>query len=121
MTDKNGEISIENLWVSSRVGVPDEERAEAQLLAICLKMVPERPMAGLGDSIEKTIDYYAVGQRVEAIAGEGERKLIETLAEDIADSLVREFALDLVEVEVRKFILENADYVSVKLVRPMEA
>ncbi|MFT4548106.1 MAG: FolB domain-containing protein [Pseudoalteromonas tetraodonis] len=115
--NQNGEIHIENLWVETSVGVPDEERAQAQEVAICLTMVPERPMAGLGDSIEKTVDYFAVSQRVAAIAGDGERKLIETLAEDVAELLLREFPLDSVVVELRKFILENADYVSVKLER----
>ena len=115
--NKNGEIHLENLWVSTNVGVPDEERAEAQRVAVCLTMVPERAMAGLGDSIEKTVDYFAVSQRVAAVAGQGDRKLIETLAEDIAEILLREFALQSVIIEVRKFILENADYVSVKLER----
>ena len=115
--NKNGEIHIENLWVSTHVGVPDEERAEAQQVAFCLTMVPERAMAGLGDSIDKTVDYFAVSQRVAEVAGEGARKLIETLAEDVAELLLREFALESVEVELRKFILENADYVSVKLER----
>jgi dihydroneopterin aldolase len=117
MIDKKGEIHIENLRVPTRIGVPDQERASAQEVAVCLTMVPERAMAGLGDAIGKTIDYYEVGLRVAAIAGDGERKLIETLAEDIADTLLREFALDSLAVEVRKFILENADYVSVKLQR----
>jgi len=116
MSDK-GEIHIENLRVPTRIGVPDEERAGVQEVAICLTMEPERAMAGLGDAIGKTIDYYAVGQRVAAIAAAGERKLIETLAEDIAEALLREFALGAVVVEVRKFILENADYVAVKLER----
>ena len=112
-----GEIHIENLWVSTRVGVPDEERAAPQELAICLTMVPERAMAGLGDAIERTVDYFAVSQRVGEIAATGERRLIETLAEEIAEALLREFPLDSISVEVRKFILENADYVSVNLQR----
>jgi len=111
------EIHIENLWVPTTIGVPDEERASTQEVAVSLTMVPERPFAGLGDAIEKTIDYYAVSLRVAAIAAEGERKLIETLAEDIAEALLREFPLGSVCVEIRKFILENADYVSVKISR----
>lgn len=112
-----GEIHIENLRVPTRVGVPDQERASPQVVAICLTMVPERTMAGLADAIEKTVDYFAVSERVAAIAGDGARKLIETLAEDVAEGILREFALESIVVEVRKFILENADYVSVKLRR----
>ena len=115
--DIHGEIHIEMLRVMTRIGVPEEERAAAQEVALCLTMVPERAMAGLGDAIERTVDYYAVSQRVAEIAAEDERKLIETLAEDVAEQLLREFALEAVVVEVRKFILENADYVSVKLER----
>ncbi len=80
-------------------------------------MVPERAMAGLADAIGKTVDYFAVCQRVAAIAGRWRRTLIETLAEDVAEGILREFALDSIVVEVRKFVLENADYVSVKLRR----
>ena len=117
MSGHKGEIHIENLWVWTRVGVPDEERAEPQQVAICVTMMPERAMAGLGDVIEKTVDYFAVSQRVEEIAGSGERKLIETLVEDVAEALLRGFALESVVVELTKFILENADYVSVKIER----
>lgn len=117
MNGEKGEIHIEGLRVPTRVGVPDEERATAQDVAICVTMVPERAMVGLGDTIGKTVDYFAVSERVAAIASEGERKLIETLAEDVAEVLLREFALESVIVEVRKFILENADYVAVKLQR----
>jgi dihydroneopterin aldolase len=112
-----GEIHIENLRVSTTVGVPAAERANPQSVAICLTMVPERAMAGLADAIGRTVDYFAVSQRVAAIAADGERRLIETLAEDVADGILVEFALDSIVVEVRKFVLENADYVSVKLRR----
>ena len=115
--NKRGEIHIENLRVPTNVGVPDEERAQPQVVAICLTMVPERAMAGLSDTISRTVDYYSVSQRVSAIAAGGERRLIETLAEDVAEGVLLEFAVESVVVEVRKFILENADYVSVKLVR----
>lgn len=118
MSDNDqGEIHIQNLRVATCIGVPDEERAIAQEVAICLTMIPERAMAGLGDSIEKTVDYFSVSQHVAAIAAEGERRLIETLAEDVAESLLRGFALGRVVVEVRKFILPNAEYVAVKLER----
>lgn len=117
MIGDKGEIHIDGLRVATRIGVPDEERSAEQQVQVCLTMVPERAMAGLGDAIDKTIDYYEVGLRVAAIAGSGERKLIETLAEDVAETLVREFPLDSIVVEVRKYILENADYVSVKLQR----
>ena len=46
-----GEIHIENLWVSTTVGVPEEERASPQELAICLTMVPERAKEVVGRGI----------------------------------------------------------------------
>ncbi|MGI9240268.1 MAG: dihydroneopterin aldolase [Verrucomicrobiales bacterium] len=116
MSDKD-QIHIENLRVPTRVGVPDEERASAQVVAICLTMVPERKLSGLADTIDRTVDYFAVSQRVAALAAEGERRLIETLAEDVAEDVLRQFALDSVVVEIRKYILDNADYVSVQVRR----
>lgn len=112
-----GQIHLENLRVSTVVGVPDEERAAAQEVAVCVTMTPAQALAGLGDAIGRTVDYFAVSERVAAVAAEGERKLIETLAEDVAAAVLREFALEAVAVEVRKFILPNADFVSVRLER----
>ena len=75
-------IVIRGLSLTGRIGVPDEERAEPQTLRAHLTMEVEQ--FPIDDEIDGTVDYKAVSDQVVALAGEGERKLIETLAQEIA-------------------------------------
>ncbi len=109
------QIIIRGLRFSSRIGVPDEERAEPQTLRVHLTMEVERfPQE---DEIIGTVDYKAVADRVVALAGAGERKLIETLAQEIAGTVLGEFAVSKVRVEIEKKILRETDWVGVVIER----
>ena len=111
------QIVVSRLELLSCVGVPDEERAEAQRLTVDLRLFPLRDFTALGDEIANTVDYFALTRRVRRIAADRPRKLIETLANDIAECVLREFALARVEVELRKYILADTDYVAVRVSR----
>jgi dihydroneopterin aldolase len=63
------------------------------------------------------VDYFAVSQRITALAAEKPRQLIERLADDIAVAVLKEFAVRRIEVTVRKFILPNTEHVAVHCVR----
>ena len=110
-------IHIKNLKLETRIGVPAEERAEAQTVAVSLTIKPDCPLAGLDDDIGKTIDYFAVAEALKAVAAEGERKLIETLAKDLASAALEFDRVKSVDLEVRKFIIPETDYVSVSIRR----
>jgi len=103
-------IAIHDLTVSFHVGVPEQERAQPQRLALTVEM--EQDFSALGDALERTIDYEAVSRRL-VVFGEGRSwKLIETLAGDLAEMILREFKPARVTVEVKKFILPQARHVS---------
>ncbi len=110
-------IEIRRLKVSTRIGVPEEERADAQALWVTLKLVPSQGFDGLADRIEHTIDYQQVAGDVESLAASRPRRLIETLATEIADLLLRSHPLRKVAVTVEKQILPNTDFVAVHLER----
>jgi len=110
-------ILIEGLELSSRIGVPDEERAAAQRLTVNLVLEPIRDFGALAERIENTVDYFAVGEFVKALSTVRPRKLIETLAEEIASELLARFPLEAVEVELRKFILRDTQHVAVAIRR----
>ena len=110
-------ISIIDLEVFYRVGVPDEERANPQRLLLTVEMESDFSAAAQSDSIADTVDYFAVSQRLLAF-GEGRSwKLIEKLAADIGDMILAEFKPQSVTVEVKKFVVPQAHYVSVLLRR----
>ena len=108
------EIRIDSLRVRTRIGVPDDERADEQDLEIDLRIEPMRDFAGMQDDISHTIDYALVCDRIAELAAARPRNLIETLAEDIAAMVLKDFHARSVEVEVRKFILPQTRHVAVR-------
>jgi len=107
-------ISIVDLEVFYRVGVPDAERAQAQRLLLTVELEADFTAAAKSDGIADTIDYYAVTQRLLKFGEGREWKLIEKLASDIAGAVLKEFKPSAVSVEVKKFIIPQARYVSVR-------
>ena len=112
-------ISIVDLEVFYRVGVPDAERARPQRLLLTVEMEGDFSAAAKTDSLAATIDYFAVTQRLLKF-GEGRSwKLIEKLAADIADMILSEFKSQSVNVEVKKFVIPQARHVSVVVVKKL--
>lgn len=111
------EILIAGLRVKTRIGVPDEERLDEQELEFDLRIQPARAFVDMQDRLEDTIDYAKVCERVAEIASAKPRKLIETLADEIAEMILSEFHARRVEVELRKFILPQTRHVAVRCVR----
>ena len=98
------QISIVDLEVFYRVGVPDAERAQPQRLLLTVEMESDFSNAAKTDSIADTIDYFAVSQRLLKFGEGREWKLIEKLAADIAGAILSEFKPQSVAVEVKKFV-----------------
>jgi dihydroneopterin aldolase len=111
----NDRLRLEGLRIAAWIGVPSQERAQPQPLRVSVDLEPQRPFSGLGDDFQRTIDYESVAARVREVAAREKRRLIETLAEDIATELLAAYPLASVTVEVQKFILPHCDHVSVRL------
>ena len=108
------EIVITGLRVATRIGVPEEERASLQDVEIDLRIGAPVSFDAMGDDIHSTVDYAAVCFRIERLAAEKPRALIETLAQEAGHTVVSEFGVPWVEVEIRKFILPQTRFVAVK-------
>ena len=78
---KGDAIHLEELELSVRIGVPEEERAQAQRLTLSLTLWPQAGFGALEDRIEAAVDYAEVVQEVVRFANSRRDKLIETLAE----------------------------------------
>jgi dihydroneopterin aldolase len=109
-------ISIVDLDVFYRVGVPDEERAKPQRLLLTVEM-DFVFSAAKSDNIRDTIDYFTVSQRLLKFGDGKSWKLIEKLAADIAEMVLSEFKPQSVTVEVKKFPIPQARYVLVTVTR----
>jgi FolB domain-containing protein len=110
-------ITIKSLEVWYRVGVPEAEREKPQRLLLTIAMEHDFAAAAATDDLARTIDYFAVTQRLLRL-GEGRSwKLIETLAVQIADLILKEFQPASVAVEVKKFILPETRWVAVRVER----
>ena len=110
-------ISIVDLEVFYRVGVPDEERALPQRLLLTVELESDFSAAAKTDSIADTINYFAVAQMLLKFGDDREWKLIEKLAADICNVILVEFKPQSVSVEVKKLIIPQARHVAVSLTR----
>jgi FolB domain-containing protein len=115
-------IRIVDLEVFSYLGVPEEERREPQRLLITLEMnVASFAHAAKTDELSRTVNYYDVAQRLQMIAGKRPRKLLETLAEEIATEVLKNHSIQKLTLEIKKFILPDTQYVSVRIERHASA
>lgn len=110
-------IEIRRLSVNTRIGVPDEERAEIQTLFVTVRMVSSQGFVALADDVLRTVDYYAVACQIQALAAAKPRRLIETLATDIVEMLFENHPLRRVDITVEKHILPDTECVAVHLTR----
>jgi 7,8-dihydroneopterin aldolase/epimerase/oxygenase len=110
-------IEIRRLQLLTHIGVPDEERAALQTLLLTVRMTPSQGFHGLADDIAHTIDYHAVALALQQLAAAKPRKLIETLALEIADWLLTHHPLRRAEITLEKHILPDTECVAVHLVR----
>ena len=117
MNPRPDQILISCLELLTHIGATEAERSQPQRLLVSLVLEPSVGFSELRDRLNRTVDYDAVAQAVKALANEGERTLIETLAEEIASLVLRRFAVAAVEVELRKFFLPDAQFTGVRIYR----
>ena len=111
------QIHIEQLEISTHIGVPEEERATPQRLTVSITLWPRHNERDLGDNIDKTVNYSAVAEAAKSFARDQSVNLIETLADRLARHLLGTFAIQKITIELRKFVLEDAKYASVTVMR----
>jgi 7,8-dihydroneopterin aldolase/epimerase/oxygenase len=111
------EIHIEQLEVSSVIGVSEHERKTPQRLTINISFWPGCETRDMADKIDQTINYAIVAEETQRFVSRQSVNLIETLADRLAAHLLKNFAIQKITVEIRKFPLEHAKYVSAVVTR----
>ena len=110
-------IHIEQLEISTHIGVPEKERATAQRLTVSITLWPKQDTRDSGDQIGRTVNYSAVAEEAKSFARDQSVNLIETLADALAMHLLGSFAIQKIEIELRKFALPDAKYASITVTR----
>ncbi len=83
-------------------GVAPEEQKLGQRFIVDLEMERDLSKAGLSDDPDDTVNYALVFDRVKEIMEGPSRKLLENLAETIAQQILDSFAIDAIHVRVKK-------------------
>ena len=89
----------------------------AQTLELDVVLVPKAGCTVEKDDLAGTVDYQAVWHRLREVAAERPRKLLETLAGELAAVLLGEFPLVEVGIEIRKSILPGTRSAGVRIWR----
>jgi dihydroneopterin aldolase len=95
-------IYIRDLRVDAVIGIYEWERRIHQTLRFELELGADVARAAAKDAIEDTVNYKAVAKRVIALAQESRYRLVETLAERIAEVLMDEFGLGWLRLSLGK-------------------
>lgn len=110
-------ITVKNLEVDAQIGVTETERARSQRLLITVELERDLAEAGRTDGETATARYDAVAEMISRVVAERPRKLVETLAEDIAKTILSQNLAPAVNVEVKKFSIPRSEYVSIQIRR----
>src|SRR6266850_3031933 len=110
-------IHIEQIEVSTHIGVLKEERGAPQRLTVSISFSPYHAADDLADKIENAINYSSVVEETKNFVRDQSVNLIETLADRLATHLLKHFRMQKITVELRKFPFEEAKYVSVTITR----
>ena len=95
-------LFLTGLEVETIVGIWEWERKIPQTVVIDLEMAADIRKAAISDSIDDTLDYKSVAKRVQELVLESEFRLVETMAEKIAETVLGEFRVPWIKVRVNK-------------------
>lgn len=113
-------IFLEGIKFHGFHGLTRMEREVGCRLAVDVSLELDLEVSGRHDSVEDTLDYRKVHQRVVEIGRGSSHKLLESFAVELLDVLIGEFAARRITVKVRKEtpVLDGiVDSVGVELTR----
>lgn len=95
-------VYLHGLRLETVIGVWDWERHLKQTLIVDIDMRADVARAAASDSINDTIDYKTIADRLNEIGVESSYALVESLAERIAGELTGTFGIEWVRVRISK-------------------
>lgn len=95
-------VFIRELRIDTIIGIFEWERKVRQTISIDLEMAADIRKAAATDDIQYALDYKAVSVRLINLIEESEFKLVETMAETIAQLLRDEFNVAWLRLRLSK-------------------
>lgn len=112
-------LQLQGIRLNTIIGIHAWEQHQPQWVIINLSLgIPSTLKAFHEDTLKGTIDYSSIVQDLKAWLSEHRCKLIEYLAEHIAQRLLNQFPIEWVKVEVSKpAILPEVETVAICIER----
>lgn len=95
-------IFLQEVKVQTVLGVPEWERMRPQTVLLDIELAMPHSRACESDAIEDTIDYGQIVARVRETLAQKSFRLVEALAEEVAQLVLREFGTPWIRVRVAK-------------------
>ena len=95
-------ILLSGLRVHGRHGVLPHEAQLGQVFVVDLELAVDLAEAGRTDDLERTVDYGSLAGRVAEVVGGRPRRLLEAVAEDVAQLVLADERVREVRVRVTK-------------------
>jgi len=118
-------VFVRDLVLGASIGIYPHEHAARQRVRINIDLgVEDDPPRGVSrpavgrDDLSRVVDYEAIANRVRAIVAAGHVRLVETLAERIAEACLTDHRVHLARIRVEKLdVFSDAASVGVEVER----
>jgi dihydroneopterin aldolase len=95
-------IFLQDVKVQTVLGVPEWERMKPQTVVLDIELAMPHSRSCQSDDIEDAIDYGEIVERMRQLLAENSFRLVEALAENVAQMIMGEFGAPWVKVRVAK-------------------
>ena len=116
MKDK---VCLHELKADTFVGTYDWEQQKRQQVVLDITLTYDCHAAAQADDLTQALDYEQLASRIVSFLKAGRFRLLERLAEQIAELILKEFPVEAVNLQVSKpCAVEQAQAVSIHISRP---
>ena len=110
-------VFIRNLVLLARIGVHAHEEAGPQRVRVNIVLETEDQRGG-PDTLSAAVDYEALAVRLRLLVGQQHVRLVETLADRVADSCLEDRRVYKVSVRIEKLdVFHDAESAGVEIER----
>ncbi|MBI3010406.1 MAG: dihydroneopterin aldolase [Candidatus Omnitrophica bacterium] len=116
-TTPKDHLLLVDLKLLCHLGITEEERVTAQPVWVDLEIPTDAAKIAQKDDVSFAIDYARVAARVKELSQSRSFRLMETLADQIANRVLKDFGVPWVFVRIKKKALADLGYAAVELRR----